>query len=47
MLPEIQDGDMLHVAAVSTTELRCGEIVLVKLTATVPARTAASCGRTV
>src|SRR5882762_8620391 len=30
MLPEIQDGDMLHVAAVSATELRCGEIVLVE-----------------
>jgi len=30
MLPEIQDGDMLHVAAVNATELRCGEIVLVE-----------------
>src|SRR5882724_6215301 len=29
MLPEIQDGDVLHVAPVRADELRCGEIVLV------------------
>ena len=30
MLPEIQDGDLLHVAPVTAGELRCGEIVLVE-----------------
>jgi len=30
MLPEIQDGDVLHVAPVSVGELRCGDMVLVE-----------------
>src|SRR5882724_9472912 len=30
MLPAIQDGDVLHVAPVGASQLRCGEILLVE-----------------